>query len=118
MINNNMNISNKIQNKSKLNQKDVNIIDNSGQGNLFYKAISQFYNLSENYHIYSRKIMSEYIDSKKQREAIEYPYISKSSNDIITFLEYFNELIYTGNFAGQYEILNMSIILNCNIVIY
>jgi len=66
--------------------------------------------LTEEYHIYYRKILAELIDSKKQTDAIEYPYIYKNPN--------FNELIFTGNYAGQYDIINSSIILNCNRVIY
>ncbi len=118
MINKNQIIMEKIQKKSIMTEKDVKLIDNRGEGKCFYKAISQFYYLTEEYHIYYRKILAELIDSKKQTDAIEYPYIYKNPNNIFTFLEYFNELIFTGNYAGQYEIINTSIILNCNIVIY
>ena len=45
-------------------------------------------------------------------------YIYKNTNNILTFLEYFNELVLTGNYAGQYQIINSSILFNCNIVIY
>ena len=45
-------------------------------------------------------------------------YIYKNTNNILTFLEYINELVLTGNYAGQYQIMYSSILLNCNIVIY
>ena len=82
------------------------------------KLHSQFYYNTENYHIYYRKKISEYIESKKDTEIIEYPYIYKNENDILTWSEYFDELILTGNYAGQYEIINTSILFNCNIIIY
>ena len=42
-------------------------------------------------------------------------YINKTQ--ILRYNDYFKELIKTGNFAGQYEILNASDLLNINIVI-
>ena len=42
-------------------------------------------------------------------------YINKTQ--ILRYNDYFKELIKTGNFAGQYEILNASDLLNVNIVI-
>jgi hypothetical protein len=37
---------------------------------------------------------------------------------VLAYNDYFKELIKTGNFAEQYEILNTSTLLNVNIVIY
>ena len=42
----------------------------------------------------------------------------KNNVEIIPYDQYFNELIITGTFAGQYELLNASMLLNCNIIIY
>jgi len=36
----------------------------------------------------------------------------------LTYLEYFEELINTGNYAGKYDIINAKIKFNCNIIIY
>ena len=55
---------------------------------------------------------------KKDTDSINYPYIYKNENDILTWHEYFNELKLTGTFAGQYEIINTSLLYNCNIIIY
>ena len=54
-INKNQNLMQKIQNKLKLTEKEIRILDNTGGGNYFYKAICQFYNHTEDYHLYYRK---------------------------------------------------------------
>ena len=36
----------------------------------------------------------------------------------MTLGEYFNELIITGNYTGEYEIFKTSELLNCNIIVY
>ena len=53
-INNNLNISQKIQNKAKLTEKDIAILDNSGEGKFFYKVISKFYYDIEKYLLYPK----------------------------------------------------------------
>ena len=54
-INKNQNLIQKIQNKIKLIEKDIRILNDTAGGNCFYKAISQFYNHTEEYHLYYRK---------------------------------------------------------------
>ena len=44
--------------------------------------------------------------------------LKKNKKDILTWHEFFNELILTGFFAGEYEIINASIIYKCNFIIY
>ena len=51
-------------------------------------------------------------------DSIQFPNIYKNENNILTWHEYFDELVLTGCYAGQYEIINASILYNCNIVIY
>ena len=46
------NLCDKIKNKKILTQDDVLIAQNTGEGNFFYKALSQFYHNTEEYHIY------------------------------------------------------------------
>ena len=104
--------------KNSQSERDIIIIPNSANGNCFYKSISQFYYNKEIYHIYFRKTIAEYIELNKQEECIKYPYIHKNEHDILTWHEYFNELILTGCYAGEYEIINASKIYNCNFIIY
>ena len=59
------NIITKIDKKEILNQNDIFIIPNTGGGNCFYKCLSQFYNNTEEFHIYYRKIIAIYVESKK-----------------------------------------------------
>ena len=117
-INKDINLMAKINGKQNLTEEDIDICPNSGGGNCFYKAISQFFFNTENYHIFYRKEISEYIEKKKDTDSINYPYIYKNEKDMLTWHEYFNELKLTGTFAGQYEIINTSLLYNCNIIIY
>ena len=44
----------------------------------------------------------------------------RKENEIITFKEYFDELVVTGKYRGHNEVINTKKIkiFNCNIVIY
>ena len=64
-INKDQNIMAKLNGKLNLTELDVDVIPNTGGGNCFYKAISQFYLGTEDYHIYYRKQLAEFIESKK-----------------------------------------------------
>ncbi len=97
---------------------DINVCDNTGGGNCFYKSLSQFYYKNEKYHIYFRKIIAELIKSKKHEDCLKFQFIYKNEKDILIYLEYFEELISIGNYPGQYEIINATIKLNCNIIIH
>ena len=111
-------IMHKINNKSQLNENDIKLCQNTGGGNCFYKVISQFYHNNERYHAYYRKKLAEDINTIKNVEARKHPYIYKNNNEVLNFIDYFNQMIITGNFAGEYEIRKLSEILHCNIIIY
>ena len=81
--NKNQNIIQKIQNKRILTEKDISIINNTGRGNCFYKAISQFYCHNEDYHLYYRKRIAEYIDSIYNIESNIYPEMYINENKIV-----------------------------------
>ena len=117
-INTAQNIMAKLNGKLNLTELDVDVVQNTGGGNCFYKAISQFYLGTENFHIYYRKQIAEFIESKKDTECINYPYLYKNEKDILTWHEYFDELKLTGTFAGQYELINTSILYNSTIIVY
>ena len=117
-INTDNKLMQKLNTKNLLDERDIIVIPNSANGNCFYKTISQFYYNKEIYHIYFRKTIAEYIESKKQEECIKYPYIYKNEAEVLTWHDYFNELILTGCYAGEYEIINASKIYNCNFIIY
>ena len=67
----------KINKKEKFNQNDIKIVPNTRGGNCFYKRLSQFYNNTEEYHIYYRKIIAIFVESKKSLDEQTYPYIYK-----------------------------------------
>jgi hypothetical protein len=81
-------------------------------------VISQFYHNNERYHAYYRKKLAEDINIIKNVEARKHLYIYKNNNVVLNFKDYFNQMIITGNFAGEYEIRKLSEILHCNIIIY
>ena len=74
-----------------MTEKDIRIINNTGGGNCFYKAISQFYWHNEDYHPYYRKRIAEYMDSIYNIESNIYPEMYINENKIVTFKEYFDE---------------------------
>ena len=118
IINSNNNIKYKIENKIILNEGDIIRIKNSGEGNCYFKCIIQIYINQETLHIYYRKIICELISAKINIDKINYPYAINNNNEPISYLENFNNIIKTGYFAGQYEIINSCIKLNCNVCIY
>ena len=73
LVNISNNLLNKINNKNELTQDDVIIIENKEDGNCFYRVLNQYFNEDENYHIYYRKLIAQYIETKKHIDKIEYP---------------------------------------------
>ena len=69
-INTEQNIMAKLNGKLNLTELDVDVIQNTSRGNCFYKSISQFYLDTEEYHIFYRKQIAEYIDLKKDTYSI------------------------------------------------
>ena len=112
------NLINKIINKKELTEDDIILIENKADGNCFFLVLSQYFNEDEIYQIYYRKLIALYIDSKKHIDKIEFPFIYKSENTILIYEDYYKELITTGNFAGEYEIINTTLKFNINIIIY
>ena len=56
---------NKINNKININEKDITILDNKGDYNCYHRILSQYFNKTENFHIYYRKELSLFIEAKK-----------------------------------------------------
>jgi len=118
IINTHINISNLICHKNNIKDNDVVQIPNSAGGNCFFKAISQFYNKTEIYHIYYRYKICKLIQSKRHIDFIKYPYIYGNNNAWLTYEQNFNNIIHTGGFVGEYEIINTCIAFRYNICIY
>lgn len=72
----------------------------------------------ETFHIYYRKIVCELINSKKEVDKLNYPYIISNNNTVMDYIDNFNTIIKTGSYVGQDEIINTCIKLQCNIAIY
>jgi len=81
IINLTYNLIDKLNNKKQINESDVIIIPNSGDRNCFYKCISKFNHNKEEYHIYYRKLICEYINSKKVHEMNQHPYLPDIYNN-------------------------------------
>ena len=109
---------NKLLNKEDLTQNDIIICENSGKGNCFYKSLSQFYTNKETYHIYYRKETCKSIENKKEIDKKNYPFIYVDKNNTLCYEDYFNNMILTGTYAGQYELFNAAIKFKCNLFIY
>ena len=101
-----------------MTNNEVLRIKNTGGGNCFFKCISQFFMNEETFHIYYRKIVCELINSKKEVDKLNYPYILSNNNTVLEYIDNFNTIIKTGSYVGQYEIINTCIKLKCNIAIY
>lgn len=117
-INSNPTLVHNIIKKVNLTNKDVVQINNTGYGNCYFKAISQFYTNNEKFHIFYRKSLCEYIASIIDNEKIQYPYIYGNNNTWLSFMDNFYNIIYTGGYVGEYEIIKTTHLLSCNIVIY
>ena len=111
-------MSKQIKNKYNIKDTEVIQIPNSAGGNCFFKAISQFFNKTEIYHIYYRYKICKLIESKKHIDLINYPYIYGNNNTWLTYEQNFNNIIHTGGYVGGYEIINTCIAFRCNICIY
>jgi len=108
-----------LNNKKQINESDVIIIPNSGDENCFYKCISQFYHNKEEYHIYYRKLICEFINSKKVHEMNQYAYLPDNyNNKTLLYNDYFNKMILTGEYTEEYEFINACLSIRCNIFIY
>jgi len=111
-------LMNKIYAKNNLDENDVVTSSNEGDGNCFFHVLSQFFYYKQIYHLYYRKVIAKYIFSKKEKDKVNFPFLYRNTYQTVPYEEYINEVKITGTFAGQYEIINAAINLNCNIVIY
>ena len=73
----------KINRKENLNKNDIHIVPNTGGGNCYYKTLSQIYNNTEEYHIYYRKIIAIFVESKRSLDEQNYQTFHFNSNDFI-----------------------------------
>ena len=69
-------------------------------------------------NIYYRYKTCKLIQSKKNKDIINYPYIYGNNNIWLTYEQNFNNIIHTGEYVGEYEIINTCIAFRCNICIY
>lgn len=72
LINTNQNLKYKLENKIVLNEQDVVRIRNTGNGNCYYKCLSQFYTNNEIFHMYYRKIICELIETLKEWDKLNF----------------------------------------------
>ena len=71
------------------------------------------------YHIYYRKLICEYINSKKVYEMDQHPYLPDIyNNKTLLYNDYLNKMVLTGEYAGEYEFINACLSIRCNIFIY
>lgn len=82
----------------------------------FFKEISQFYSNSEKFHIFYRKSLYEYIASIIDNKKIQLPYIYGNNNKWISYMDNFNNIIYTDGYVGEYEIIKTSNFLHSNML--
>ena len=117
-INNAPKLMNKIYAKNNLDENDVVTSSNEGHVNCFFHILSQFFYYKQIYHLYYLKVIAKYIFTKKEKDKVNFPFLYRNIYQTVPYEEYIKEVKITGTFAGQYEIINAAIILNCNIVIY
>ena len=114
IINTNSRIKEKIDKKEDIAFNIVKKISNTGMGNCYFKAISQFFTNTESFHIYYRKKVCERIDNKKNIDQVKYPYIYGNNNTWMTYNENFYKIFKTGTYIGEYEIINTCLEFRCN----
>ena len=111
-------------NRYKTSIPSKNIINKkiNPDGNCFYNAISYYYHLTEEYHENYREMiysacansideLKEFMFSDSDNDLNEEDRISKTK-------EYINNIRINGNWAGDFEINKMAIILQINILCY
>ena len=63
-----------------------------------YKSI---FNNSEIFHLYYRRKLFLLIESKKNIDSVNYPYIYGNNNKWAIFEENYNKIIYSGEDVGE-----------------
>jgi len=96
--------------------KDIIDIKNvEGDGNCFYRAISQFLFGDESFH---QKIREEIFKEAQKREKNDLKEISLLENTDLSATNYINNIQFDGGFAGDYEISIAHKLYNINIAVY
>ena len=85
-------------------------------GNCFYRAISSFFCGTEEYHLFFRNLIYDYIMSDYDNILISFPYVYFNGKTI-DIDEYIPMIKKNGHYAGDFENYLMSKMLNINILI-
>ena len=106
-------------NNRNISPKDYGEITMVGDGNCFFRCLSQYFdNTQENFSFY-RQLIFEYIMDNKQVLKDFFPMQNNESNE--KYNERYDQFIFAiqknGNFAGDYEIAASSLALNISITI-
>ena len=86
-------------------------------GDCFFHAVSKFLSNNQNYDLYIRNIIYNYIIKNQDYFRINNPYIHNNKK-VILFDEYLPNIIKPGNYAGELEIYITSKIFNISIYVY
>ena len=110
------------QNKTQknLNEKDYFEISIMGDGNSFYRCLSQYFDNYQEHHPFYRQLIYDYIVKNKELLKAFYPHDNDES--IEQYNERYNRFIDSiqrdGTYAGNYEISAAALSLNVEIYIY
>ena len=105
-----------------INKEDIiintkNLIYNTGNGDCWFKTISQALFNDEEYHLSIRKKIYESLIPKKSYYKDKGLTIN-NNNEIVPISEYIDKIKFSQQWSGDVEISETSIVYNINIVIY
>ena len=106
-----------VDNKQNDKFNQVNLIKITKDGNCFYRNISFFLTKNEDYHIYIRALIYEYINQNKSDIINNFPNITLNTK-LINTESYIPEILKDGTFAGDLEISQAIKIFNLKIAVY
>ena len=105
----------KIENFKVLIQKNYfNITSITPDGNFFFRSVSKYFSDSEEYHLYFRNVVYNYINIHKNEILINNN-IVENNNKIIDLEDYLRILNKSGTYSGELEISTVSKIFNISI---
>jgi len=105
----------KILNHENISKDMIDIKDVEGDGNCFYRAISQFLLNNELFH---QSIRDEIFKRAKKRDKNDLKGINLLENTNLSATNYINNMQFDGGFAGDYEISIAHKLYNINIAVY
>ena len=105
----------KVLNHENLSKDIIDIINVEGDGNCFYRAISQFLLKNELFH---QSIREEIFKKAQERERNDLKGINLLENDDLSATNYINNMQFDGGFAGDYEISIAHQLYGINIAVY